>query len=56
LVTSRNVVATFTILNLANDGYRGAAAALTTALLLLTAAALALSRLLFGRSVELFKI
>jgi iron(III) transport system permease protein len=56
LVTSRNVVATFTILNLANDGYRGAAAALTTALLLLTAAALALSRLLFGRNVELFKI
>ena len=35
LVTAKNVVATFTILNLANDGYRGAAAALTTALLLL---------------------
>lgn len=56
LVTSRNVVATFTILNLANDGYRGAAAALTTALLLTTAAVLVLSRLLFGRNVELFKI
>ncbi len=56
LVTSRNVVATFTILNLANDGYRGAAAALTTALLLLTAIVLACSRLAFGRSVELFKI
>jgi iron(III) transport system permease protein len=56
LVTSHNVVATFTILNLANDGYRGAAAALTTALLLLAAGVLALSRLLFGRQVELFKI
>jgi iron(III) transport system permease protein len=56
LVTSRNVVATFTILNLANDGYRGAAAALTTALLLLAGAVLGLSRLAFGRSVELFKI
>lgn len=56
LVTSRNVVATFTILNLANDGYRGAAAALTTALLVTTAAVLVLSRLLFGRNVELFKI
>jgi iron(III) transport system permease protein len=56
LVTAKNVVATFTILNLANDGYRGAAAALTTALLLLSGAILVLSRLLFGRHVELFRI
>ena len=56
LVTNRNVVATFTILNLANDGYRGAAAALTTALLALTCVVLAISRLLFGRNVELFRI
>jgi iron(III) transport system permease protein len=56
LVTSSNVVATFTILNLANDGYRGAAAALTTALLILSGAVLALSRLLFGRRMELFRI
>jgi iron(III) transport system permease protein len=56
LVTAKNVVATFTILNLANDGYRGAAAALTTALLVLTVIVLALSRLLFGRNVELFRI
>lgn len=56
LVTAKNVVATFTILNLANDGYRGAAAALTTALLLLSGAILVLSRLLFGRRVELFRI
>jgi iron(III) transport system permease protein len=56
LVTNRNVVATFTILNLANDGYRGAAAALTTALLALTCIVLAASRLLFGRNVELFRI
>lgn len=56
LVTNRNVVATFTILNLANDGYRGAAAALTTALLALTGIVLAASRLLFGRHVELFRI
>ncbi len=56
LVTNRNVVATFTILNLANDGYRGAAAALTTALLALSCIVLAVSRLLFGRNVELFRI
>ena len=56
LVTNRNVVATFTILNLANDGYRGAAAALTTALLVLTCIVLAASRLLLGRNVELFRI
>ncbi len=56
LVTSQNVVATFTILNLTNDGYRGAAAALTTALLVLSGAVLATSRLLFGRHVELFRI
>src|SRR5574341_1245151 len=56
LVTNRNVVATFTILNLANDGYRGAAAALTTALLALTCIVLAISRLLFGRNVGAFRI
>ncbi len=56
LVTNRNAVATFTILNLANDGYRGAAAALTTALLTMTMLILGVSRLLFGKQVELFRI
>jgi iron(III) transport system permease protein len=56
LVTSTNIVATFQILNLVNDGYIGQGAALTTALLLLTFLILGCARFLFGRKIELFRI
>ena len=56
LVTSTNVVATFQILNLVNDGFLGQAAALTTALLFLTFSILGCTRFLFGRRIELFRI
>jgi iron(III) transport system permease protein len=56
LVTSTNIVATFRILNLVNDGFLGQGAALTAALLFLTFIILGCARLLFGRKIELFKI
>ena len=56
LVTSTNIVATFRILNLVNDGFLGQAAALTAALLFLTFLILGCARFLFGRKIELFKI
>jgi len=56
LVTSTNIVATFQILNLVNDGFLGQGAALTTALLLLTFLILGCARFLFGRKIELFRI
>jgi iron(III) transport system permease protein len=45
--TSSNSVATFTIMNLVGDGYYGDAAALATALLILSFAAVGLARTLF---------
>jgi iron(III) transport system permease protein len=56
LVTSTNIVATFRILNLVNDGFLGQGATLTTALLLLTFLILGCARFLFGRKIELFRI
>ena len=56
LATSSNSVATFSIMNLVNDGFYGKAAALTTALLLASFAMLAAARLAAGRPVELFKV
>jgi ABC-type Fe3+ transport system permease subunit len=56
LATSSNSVATFSIMNLVNDGFYGKAAALTTALLLASCAALGAARLIAGRPVELFTV
>lgn len=56
LATSSNTVATFSIMNLVNDGFYGKAAALTTALLLSSFALLGAARLAAGRPVELFKV
>jgi iron(III) transport system permease protein len=56
LATSSNSVATFSIMNLVNDGFYGRAAALTTALLLASFALLGTARLAAGRPVELFKV
>jgi iron(III) transport system permease protein len=56
LVTSTNIVATFRILNLVNDGFLGQGATLTTALLFLTFLILGCARFLFGRKIELFRI
>jgi iron(III) transport system permease protein len=55
LATSSNSVATFSIMNLVNDGFYGKAASLTTALLLASFAALGAARLIVGRPVDLFK-
>ncbi len=54
LATSNNSVATFTIMNLVNDGFYGRAAALTTVLLLVAFGVLGLVRRLFGRKISLF--
>lgn len=56
LVTSTNMVATFRILNLVNDGFLGQGAALTAALLFLSFLILGCTRFLFGRRIELFRI
>jgi len=56
LATSSNGVATFSIMNLVNDGFYGKAAALTTTLLLASFAALGAARFAAGRPAELFKI
>jgi iron(III) transport system permease protein len=56
LATSSNSVATFSIMNLVNDGFYGKAAALTTALLLACLVLLGTARLAAGRPVELFKV
>ncbi|RKX73713.1 MAG: hypothetical protein DRP87_18400 [Spirochaetes bacterium] len=56
LATSKNVVATFTIMNLVSDGFYGKAAALTTALLIIAFSVLGISKLAFGRKIEIFKI
>jgi iron(III) transport system permease protein len=56
LSTSRNGVATFSIMNLVNDGFYGHAAALTSALLVITFSVLGLARLVIGKRLELFKV
>jgi iron(III) transport system permease protein len=56
LATSSNSVATFSIMNLVTDGFYGRAAALTTALLVASFAALGAARLAAGRPVDLFKV
>ncbi len=52
LVSPGNVVATFAILNMIGNGIWGGAAALTTMLLLVTFAALAVARLAAGRALR----
>lgn len=52
LVSPGNVVATFAILNMIGNGIWGGAAALTTMLLLVTFAALAVARLAAGRTLR----
>ncbi len=52
LVTPGNVVATFVILNMISNNHWGPAAALTTMLLLLTGAAVALAGAVLGRAVR----
>jgi len=56
LATSKNVVATFTIMNLVSDGFYGKAAALTTALLVISFAVLGIAKLIIGKKMDLFKI
>jgi iron(III) transport system permease protein len=56
LATSKNVVATFTIMNLVNDGFYGKAAALTSTLLVIAFAILGLAKLLIGKRMELFRV
>ncbi|MDR7420035.1 MAG: iron ABC transporter permease [Armatimonadota bacterium] len=52
LVTPGNVVATFAILNMINNGIWGAAAALTTMLLMLTLVAVGLAQAAAGRALR----
>lgn len=52
LVTPRNLVATYSILSMIGGGFWGAAAALTTALLVLTFAAVGLARAVIGRGLR----
>jgi len=56
LSTSRNVVATFSIMNLVSDGFYGKAAALTSALLVVSFSVLGLAKLAIGKRMELFKV
>jgi iron(III) transport system permease protein len=56
LATSKNVVATFTIMNLVSDGFYGKAAALTTALLIIAFSVLGVAKFVIGKKMDLFKI
>ena len=56
LSTSKNVVATFTIMNFVSDGFYGKAAALTTTLLLIAFSVLGLAKFIMGKKMDLFKI
>jgi iron(III) transport system permease protein len=56
LSTSSNVVATFSIMNLVSDGFYGKAAALTSALLVVSFSVLGLAKLAIGKRMELFKV
>jgi ABC-type Fe3+ transport system permease subunit len=50
------VVATFSIMNLVSDGFYGKAAALTSALLVVSLSVLGLAKLAIGKRMELFKV
>ena len=54
LATSRNKVATFTIMNFVNDGFFGKAAALTTFLLVISFLILLVGRKLAGKNIQIF--
>ncbi len=54
LATSRNKVATFTIMNFVSDGLFGKAAALTTVLLLLAFIILLIGQKIAGKKIEIF--
>lgn len=54
LATSKNKVATFTIMNFVSDGFFGKAAALTTVLLVIAFLILAAGQKLAGKKIEIF--
>jgi iron(III) transport system permease protein len=56
LATSKNVVATFSIMNLVSDGFYGKAAALTTGLLVIAFSLLGLAKFVIGKRMDLFKV
>jgi iron(III) transport system permease protein len=56
IATSKNVVATFSIMNLVSDGFYGKAAALTCALLFISFSLLGITKLLLGKNIVLFKV
>jgi iron(III) transport system permease protein len=56
LSTSKNAVATFSIMNLVSDGFYGKAAALTCVLLAITFGTIGLAKLLFGKEAKFFSV
>lgn len=56
IATSKNVVATFSIMNLVSDGFYGKAAALTCSLLIISFLVLGFAKLALGKRFELFKV
>jgi iron(III) transport system permease protein len=54
--TSRNAVATFSIMNLVSDGFFGKAAAMTCALLVVAFGAIGIARLALGKQMKLFTV
>ncbi|MCX7788553.1 MAG: iron ABC transporter permease [Spirochaetes bacterium] len=56
IVTQKNVVTTFSIMNLVSDGFYGKAAALTCTLLIIAFGLLGITKLVLGKNVVLFKV
>ncbi len=56
LSTSKNAVATFSIMNLVSDGFYGKAAALTCVLLVISFGTIGLAKLIMGKQVQFFKV
>lgn len=56
LSTSKNSVATFSIMNLVSNGFYGKAAALTCALLAIAFGTLGIAKLFLGKQIQLFKV
>jgi len=56
LSTSKNSVATFSIMNLVSDGFYGKAAALTCVLLAISFGTIGLAKLLVGKQVKFFNV
>ncbi|HUV07933.1 MAG TPA: ABC transporter permease subunit, partial [Spirochaetia bacterium] len=56
LSTSKNAVATFSIMNLVSDGFYGKAASLTTVLLAIAFGVLGLAKLAIGKRMDLFRL